>query len=182
VSRGASDEELVALVVAAKDGAAFSELVRRHQGVVRGMMARMCGNHALADDLAQEAFIKAFNKIDSFTGSGSFRGWLCRIAYNEFLMSARKRKATDKAMERFKQDVDDVEAPRDMGSVVDLDRALKTLKEDERTCVVMCYASGMSHSEAAEVTGMPLGTVKSHVNRGREKLKAWFETEEAMVS
>ena len=170
------------MVVAARDGAAFGELVRRHQGVVRGMMTRMCGNHALADDLAQEAFIKAFNKINSYTGSGSFRGWLCRIAYNEFLMSARKRKATDKAMERFKQDVDDVEKPRDMGSVVDLDRGLKTLKEDERVCVVLCYASGMSHAEASEATGMPLGTVKSHVNRGREKLKAWFEAEEAMVS
>ncbi|WP_421791339.1 RNA polymerase sigma factor [Hyphobacterium sp.] len=182
MSRGASDEELIALVVAAKDGSAFGELVRRHQGVVRGLMQRMCGNHALADDLAQEAFIKAYNKIESFTGKGSFRAWLCRIAYNEFLMSARKRKATEKAMERFKPEVDDVEAPRDMGSVVDLDRGLKTLKEDERVCVTLCYAAGMSHAEAAEATGMPLGTVKSHVNRGREKLKTWFEAEEVMAS
>lgn len=182
MSRGASDEELIALVVAAKDGAAFGELVRRHQGVVRGLMQRMCGNHALADDLSQEAFIKAYNKIGSYTGKGSFRAWLCRIAYNEFLMSARKRKATEKAMERFKPEVEGVEAPRDMGSVVDLDRGLKVLKEDERVCVTLCYAAGMSHAEASEATGMPLGTVKSHVNRGREKLKAWFEAEEVMVS
>ena len=79
-------------------------------------------------------------------------------------------------------DVDDIEAPRDMGSVVDLDRALATLKEDERAAVVLCYASGLSHSEAAEMLNMPLGTVKSHVNRGREKLKAWFEKSEALVS
>ncbi|MCF8878686.1 sigma-70 family RNA polymerase sigma factor [Hyphobacterium sp. SN044] len=178
----ASDEELVALVVAARDTVAFGELVRRHQGLVRSMLARMCGNRALAEDLAQEAFIRAFRKIGSFTGAGSFKAWLCRIAYNEFLMSARKRKATEKAMDRFKQDVDDTEAPRDMGSVVDLDRALATLKEDERAAVVLCYASGLSHSEAAEMLNMPLGTVKSHVNRGREKLKAWFEKSEALVS
>jgi len=84
-------------------------------------------------------------------------------------------------MEKFKTEVDDTEAPRDMGSVVDLDRALATLKDDERTAVVLCYSCGMSHSEAAEATGMPLGTVKSHVNRGREKLKAFFETAEAVA-
>lgn len=178
----ASDEELVALVVAARDTVAFGELVRRHQGLVRSMLARMCGNRALAEDLAQEAFIRAFRKIGSFSGAGSFKAWLCRIAYNEFLMSVRKRKATEKAMDRFKQDIDDTEAPRDMGSVVDLDRALATLREDERAAVVLCYASGLSHSEAAEMLNMPLGTVKSHVNRGREKLKAWFEKSEALVS
>jgi len=63
----------------------------------------------------------------------------------------------------------------DRGDSVDLDRALSKLSEPERTCIVMCYACGMSHSEAAEATGMPLGTVKSHVNRGREKMKALLE-------
>ena len=164
----ASDEELVALVVATRDNDAFGELVRRHQGLIRGMMARMSRNTALAEDLAQDAFIRAFQKIGSFTGKGSFKSWLCSIAYNEFL-------------ERFKGDADESEAPRDMGSVVDLDRALATLKEDERTAIVLCFSCGMSHSEAAEATGMPLGTVKSHVNRGREKLKAYFESAEAVV-
>jgi RNA polymerase sigma-70 factor, ECF subfamily len=177
----ASDEELVALVVATQDNNAFGELVRRHQGLIRGMMARMSRNRALAEDLAQDAFIRAFQKIGSFSGTGSFKSWLCKIAYNEFLMAARKRKATDKAMEKFKGEVDDTEMPRDMGNVVDLDRALATLKDDERTAVVLCYSCGMSHSEAAEATGMPLGTVKSHVNRGREKLKAFFETAEAVA-
>ncbi len=177
----ASDEELVALVVATQDNNAFGELVRRHQGLIRGMMARMSRNRALAEDLAQDAFIRAFQKIGSFSGTGSFKSWLCKIAYNEFLMAARKRKATDKAMEKFRGEVDDTEMPRDMGNVVDLDRALATLKDDERTAVVLCYSCGMSHSEAAEATGMPLGTVKSHVNRGREKLKAFFETAEAVA-
>ncbi|WP_323763170.1 RNA polymerase sigma factor [Maricaulis sp.] len=178
----ASDEELTALVVATKNPAAFGELVRRHQGLVRGMLNRMCRNHALADDLAQDAFIRAYEKIGSFKGTGSFKSWLCSIAYTQFLMSARKRKATERVLEKFKAGVEESEAPRDMGNVVDLDRGLATLKEDERIAVVLCYSCGMSHSEAAEATDMPLGTVKSHVNRGRAKLQAFFTDAEVMVS
>ncbi|MCR9266349.1 MAG: sigma-70 family RNA polymerase sigma factor [Alphaproteobacteria bacterium] len=178
----APDEELVALVVATKNPAAFGELVRRHQGIVRGMLQRMCRNHALADDLAQDTFIRAYEKIGSFKGTGSFKSWMCSIAYTEFLKSARKRKSTERVMEKFQTGVEDTEAPRDMGSVVDLDRGLATLKEEERTLVVMCYSCGMSHSEAAEATGMPLGTVKSHVNRGRAKLQAYFQEAEVMAS
>ena len=178
----APDEELVALVVATKNPAAFGELVRRHQGIVRGMLQRMCRNHALADDLAQDTFIRAYEKIGSLKGTGSFKSWMCSIAYTEFLKSARKRKSTERVMEKFQTGVEDTEAPRDMGSVVDLDRGLATLKEEERTLVVMCYSCGMSHSEAAEATGMPLGTVKSHVNRGRAKLQAYFQEAEVMAS
>ena len=83
-------------------------------------------------------------------------------------------------MEKLKaQPMETHQAPSDGGARVDLDRALATLGEEERVCVVLCYASGLSHSDAAEVTGLPLGTVKSHVNRGKGKLKAWFERKEA---
>jgi len=174
----ATDEELVALVIATKDPNAFGELVRRHQPVVRGMMTRMSGNRALGDDLAQDAFLRAFQKIGSFEGRGSFRSWLCRIAYTEFLQARRKRQAAERALERMRtqQDLEPTGTiDWDRGDSVDLDRALSKLSEPERTCIVMCYACGMSHSEAAEATGMPLGTVKSHVNRGREKMKALLE-------
>ena len=179
----ASDQELTALVVATRNAAAFGELVRRHQGVVRGMLQRMCRNHALADDLSQDTFIKAFEKIGSFKGTGTFKSWICSIAYTEFLQSARKRKSADRVLDQFQAEAgDEAEAPRDMGDVVDLDRALATLKEEERTLVVMCYSVGMSHSEAAEATGMPLGTVKSHVNRGRAKLQDYFASAEMVAS
>ena len=176
-----SDEDLTALVLASGDRAAFGELVRRHQGVVRGMLQRMCRDHALADDLAQDTFLRAFRKLDSFSGKGAFRSWLCSIAYTEFLQSARRQRSGDRMIERYEVGLEDSEAPRDMGNVVDLDRALATLKEEERVLVVMCYSCGLSHSDAAEATGMPLGTVKSHVNRGRAKLQAWFQRAEEMV-
>ncbi|MEO1039452.1 MAG: RNA polymerase sigma factor [Pseudomonadota bacterium] len=171
-----SDDELVALVMAGRDKRAFGVLVRRHEVVVRGLLMRLCRNHALAEDLAQDAFVRAYTRIDSYRATGSFKSWLCRIAYTEFLKSARKRKSADRALDRLQNDaVEDSAPPADGGARVDLDRALATLKPDERVCVVLCYAGGLSHSEAAGVTGFALGTVKSHVKRGRDKLKAWFE-------
>lgn len=177
----ASDEELAAVVAATGDHRAFGELVRRHQSLVRGMLARMSRNSALADDLAQDAFIKAFEKIGSFSGSGSFKSWLCRIAYTEFLQSARRTRAQDRMLDRYKTGLEESEPARDSGASVDLDRGLATLREEERIAVVLCYACGLSHGEAAEATGMPLGTVKSHVNRGKAKLKTFFEAAEAVA-
>ena len=173
------DAELIALVIAAGDQRAFAGLVGRHQQAVRGVLMRLCRNHALADDLAQDTFMKAYAKISSYSGAGSFRGWLCKIAYTEFLMTARKRKAADKALERLEAEPRETTTQQAVpGAKVDLDRALATLGEEERACVVMCYATGLSHSEAAEALDLPLGTVKSHVNRGRAKLKAWFDKKE----
>jgi RNA polymerase sigma-70 factor (ECF subfamily) len=123
--------------------------------------------------------VKAYDKIATFSGAGSFKAWLCRIAYTQFLMSARKRKSADAALERLRAEPEDIAAaPAAPGARVDLDRALATLGEEERACVVMCYAGGLSHSDASQALGLPLGTVKSHVNRGRTKLKAWFERKE----
>ncbi len=179
----AHDLELAALVAATGDKHAFGQLVERHQTLVRAMLTRITGNHALADDLAQDAFIKAFRKIGTFSGKGSFKSWLCRIAYTEFLQAVRKRKAALGAMERYKahQEIEHSEAKWDSGDAMDLDRALAQLSEVERSLIVLCFSSGMSHAEASEITGLPLGTVKSHINRGKAKMKALLEEKEAVT-
>jgi RNA polymerase sigma-70 factor, ECF subfamily len=174
----ATDEELAALA-AARDDRAFAELVRRHQCAVRGLLARLTRDPARADDIAQDAFVKAHRKIASYSGRGSFKSWICRVAYTEFLMAARKGRSEARMKARWGAEADTEDRPSDMvGMGLDLDRALATLKDDERTCVVLAYSAGMSHPEVAEATGLPLGTVKSHVNRGRDRLKAWFEARE----
>lgn len=175
----ATDDELVARVTASGDERAYAQLVQRHQGVVRGMLTRMTRAPAQADDLAQETFLQAYRKIDTYTGSGSFRGWICRIAYTQFLMARRKSAADARLTDALTHDpAAEPDAPGwDRGDAVDLDRALAGLSEAERVCVVLCYACGMSHGEAAQTTGMPLGTVKSHVNRGRAKLKSLLAAE-----
>jgi len=135
----ASDLELTALVVATGDQHAFGQLVERYQTLVRAMLTRMTSNHALADDLAQDAFIKAYRKIGTFSGKGSFKSWLCRIAYTEFLQAVRKRKSAAAAMERFKahQEIEERSKNWEQGDAMDLDRALASLSEVERTnCLV----------------------------------------------
>src|ERR1700727_2570455 len=114
----AHDLDLVALG-AAGDRAAFGELVRRHGSAVRGLLRRMGADGATADDVAQDAFLAAFEQTAEFRGEG-----------------------------------------------------LKSLSEPERICVSLCYGAGLSHAEAAAALNAPLGTVKSHVKRGLDKLRS----------
>ncbi|PHR62602.1 MAG: RNA polymerase subunit sigma-70 [Robiginitomaculum sp.] len=180
----ASDLELVALVVATRDQRAYSKLVERYEVLVRAMLTRMTGNHALADDLAQDTFLRAWRKIDSFSGKGSFKGWICRIAYTEFLQSYRKRKSTAKALEKFKAHSDIENQTRgnwDSGDAMDLDWALAQLSEVERSLIVLCYSTGLTHEEAATASDLPLGTVKSHIKRGKEKMRQILIASEPVI-
>ena len=155
------------------DAAAFGTLVRQHQSKVRGFLRRLTrGDSALSDDLAQETFLEAHRKLDQFRGEGSFGAWLCGIAWSRFLMERRKRRE------------EPLEAPDETASVdttsaslarLDLEKAMAQLAPPERAALTLCYAFGHSHGEAAEILNLPLGTVKSHVLRGREKLKALLE-------
>ena len=166
-----TDADLVARVLLDDDQHAFSELVRRHQSAVRGLLRQLTRiDFALADDLAQETFLKAFRNIRSFRGEAKFSTWLYRIAYNTFREDARKRK------ELVGIDETQLEAEQDPGTVdpalrQDLAHALQLLPLHERTAVLLCCQNGLSHDEAARVLDIPLGTVKTNVLRGREKLK-----------
>ena len=155
--------------------AAFETLVRRYQGTVRGLTRRLAARPVEADDLAQAAFLTAWRKIGSYRG-GSFKAWLCTIAYREFLQARRKQKPEVEFDEGAHIIAFDASAAR-MADHLDLDRALKTLPENQRICVVLCVAAGLSHSEAATATGFPLGTVKSHVGRGVAALRKQLATE-----
>lgn len=155
--------------------AAYETLVRRYQGPVRGLTRRLAAHAAEADDVAQAAFLTAWRKIGSYRG-GSFKAWLCTIAYREFLQARRKKKPEVEFDESTHIIAFDNSAAR-MADHLDLDRALKTLPENQRICVVLCVASGLSHPEAAAATGFPLGTVKSHVNRGVAALRQQLATD-----
>lgn len=156
----------------AGDRAAFSELVRRHQVTVRGMMRRLTkGNQADADDLAQATFLRAWRQIGTYSG-GTFRSWLCAIAYREFLQVRRKTVARTRLNDAVTVLADHAAAPVASGVKRDLDQALATLPDEQRIAVVLCVGAGLSHSEASKVTGWPLGTVKSNITRGKQALRA----------
>ncbi len=160
-----------ALVEAAKAGSApaFSRLVGMHQQAVRGFLRRACGNWADADDLAQETFMSAFENIGRFAGQSSFRSWLCGIAYNKCLSAARSRGRSAARDLAYLQGQEETITPSG-DDRMDLARAMKTLPLEQRAAVALCLAQGFSHSEASEALGLPLGTVKSHVLRGKAKL------------
>lgn len=178
---GASDAELAGLILTSRDTKAFGELVRRHEGLVRNMLSKMTGDRALADDLAQDAFVHAFERLHQFKGTGSFKSWLCRIAYTRFIEATRSRNAALRFANAIGgETASEAQAvfPHHAGIAIDAERALAILAPDERQAVVLCFACDFSHAEAAEVLALPLGTVKSHVSRGRTKLQAFFATNE----
>jgi RNA polymerase sigma-70 factor (ECF subfamily) len=162
-----SDEELVARVVTS-DSRAFDVLVRRHQGRVRNWLRQLTRDAGRADDLAQDVFIIVWERAYSFAGKGSFAAWLMKIAYNQYLQARRKRGVPLV----FGSDAD-IASP-DGQEWPDVDKMLAVVGAEERLVLTLCFAHGMSHGEVAAVLDMPLGTVKSHVQRGRAKIRARF--------
>ena len=172
------DAALIARVLVNDDRHAFAELVKRHQSAVRACLRKLtAGNHALADDLAQETFVLAWRNLKSFRQEARFSTWLYRIATNCWLADARKRKeallgdATDELPEDAADQADATpDHARDSALKLDLERAMRVLSEGERAAIVQCYHNDLSHEEAAYVLGMPVGTVKTHILRAKQKL------------
>jgi RNA polymerase sigma-70 factor (ECF subfamily) len=165
-------EEAVAAQAMGGDDGAFAELVRRRQKPVRDLLRRLCGDHALADDLAQKAFVRAWRGVGALRDPGAFGGWLKRVAVNAWLTEARlAAEPIDDDEDAFLSAPDPSPSPQRVAGGLDLERALARLAPAERLCVVLAHGEGMTHAEIAEATRLPLGTVKSHVLRGTAKLK-----------
>lgn len=166
-----SDDD-AALLSAVRGGSelAFNRLVDRHQQAVRTFLRRLLGNEADADDMAQETFLAAWTHARSFRGEASVRGWLCGIAW-------RKAKGVQRswARQRSRDTGHHALSPETAGAATMEDclavkRALQALPLEQRAAVTLCLVCGFSHSEAARILEAPLGTVKSHVQRGRDRL------------
>lgn len=141
--------------------------MRRHERRVRAFLQRLTGGQE-ADDLAQETFLKAWRTAASFRGDGRYQGWLMRIAWRQFLSSRRRRPKPALPIEA------PIATP-DEAARIDLERALARLPERERAAALLCFGEGCSHSEAAAVLDLPLGTLKSIVARARAALVRQLE-------
>jgi RNA polymerase sigma factor (sigma-70 family) len=167
-----TDEALVASAVAGSP-AAFGRLVERHQQALRAFLRRICGDWAQADDLAQETFLTAWSRLGKLTPGADVGAWLCGIGYNKCLTV---RRGVRRARER---ETLWNEATGDAGGCAPEDRlalkaAMADLPLEQRACVALCLAAGLSHGEAAKALGLPLGTVKSHVTRGRARILSFL--------
>ncbi|MEP7311939.1 MAG: sigma-70 family RNA polymerase sigma factor [Pseudomonadota bacterium] len=165
-------EASVVVLAAAGDDLAFEELVRRRQSSLRGLLRRFCGDAALADDMAQQVFVQAWTRLGTLRAPGAFGGWLKQIAVNTWLAHLRRR-PPEFAMAGAEFASSGV--AHDPSLAIDLDSLLARLNPDERVAVVLAYAEGLTHPEIAAATGWPLGTAKSHVQRGAARLRDWLE-------
>jgi RNA polymerase sigma-70 factor, ECF subfamily len=162
-------EPLVVRLAASGDRDAFEELVRRRQSWVRNLMRRLSRDAALADDLAQQVFIRMWRTLGQLEQPLRFPGWLKRVAINIWLQHQRKSDVLSAS-----EELDDYAetAAHTAGEAMDVDRALAVLPDAVRLCIVLSYHAEMSHAEIAEATALPLGTVKSHIRRGTERLQS----------
>ena len=167
-------------MVAQQDPAAFGELVRRHQSQVRNFLRKLSRDVELADDLAQDAFMHAWNKLHTYSGSGSFIGWLLKVAYTTFLQSKRRSNRYAEILEEIghKSESEGSNTTVPDEEVADLDKFLAVLTEDERAVMILSYACGLSHREIGDAADMPIGTVKSIIFRGKEKIRESFGIED----
>ncbi len=178
-----NEQALIQRVVKRGDQHAYSQLVRQYQSQVRQSLRQWCkGDHALADDLAQETFIKAYRALQSFRGDSKFSTWLYRIAYNVMVSYFRKHKpmadesAIESEQQHLSQDMQAVDAKRDIQA------AMAQLSEDQQRSIHLCLERGFSHQEAADIMNIPLGTVKTNVLRGKQRLQSLLSSWQGEVS
>ena len=171
------DRYLVTRVVAQQDTRAFGELVARHQSRVRNFLRKLSRDSTLADDLAQDCFIQVWDKLHTYSGKGTVIGWILKVAYTTFLQSKRRSRRYDEVVEQAGQSAEVSTDPAGTEEVTDLDRFLAVLNAEERAVMIMSYAMGMSHREISEATSQPIGTIKSIIFRGKERIRERFAIE-----
>lgn len=172
----AVDDE-AALVRRARAGChvAFGELVRRHQGKVRGLMLRLSGDRTTADDLAQEVFLRAYRALGGFEGRSGFGTWVYRIGYNVFLnhhARVRRFHGLPLGYDDVAAAPDDVHSPRRAELRRDLAAVIAELPEQYRGVITLHYLQDVSYPAIARRLALPLGTVKTHLHRAKRILRA----------
>jgi RNA polymerase sigma-70 factor (ECF subfamily) len=161
---------------------AYRELLRRYQRPVFSIIVRMVKDHALAEDLAQDTFVKAFRALGSYDPDRKFSSWLFTIAHNTAIDHLRRRAPLMVPLETSDPGPDlsdslpsaESESPEALLLRKDLARgleqALRRLRPEYAEVLVFRFQEGLSYEEISEVTGLPLGTVKTHLYRARKAL------------
>lgn len=165
-----SDDALIRRAATLRDQHAFGVLVRRYQSQLRHSLRQLTGwNEPLADDIAQETFIKAWESIASFRAESKFSTWLYRIAYNQLISNSRKSSNREIPTEELEDSA--TEAPKSSDLHRDLANAMRGLNEGQRMALHLYLHRECSQQEISDIMEIPLGTVKTHIIRGREKLQ-----------
>ena len=182
-----SDQEIVALACAGSE-AGYRELIRRYERPVFSLLYRMLRDRELAEDLAQETFIKALNAIESYRPEFKFSSWIFKIANNAAIDHLRRRELDTLSLEgsphaetpdaveatalqvgaKQESPLDAVEA-RELGGQIEA--AIAQLRPEYRSCILLRHVDGRAYEEIAEILDLPLGTVKTYIHRARNELR-----------
>lgn len=160
-----------------RDAEAFAVLVDRHSKRLVGYLSHMAGGRQRAEEVAQEAFLRVWNAADAYDDRGRFTPWLYRIATNLAISEARRRKRWNERVDRVRafwrpdptpEPADTLQGRDEQAAV---QAALATLPEEFRAAVVLREIEGWSYADVAGTLGVPEGTIKSRVNRGKAQLR-----------
>jgi RNA polymerase sigma-70 factor (ECF subfamily) len=184
------DREVVALAKTGQE-TAYRELLRRYERPVFSLVYRMVRDRALAEDLAQETFIKVLNALDTYRPEYKFSSWIFKIANNAAIDQLRRREVNTLSLDgapgaRTAEEVeatalqatDHGESPlaelesRELGS--EIERAIGRLRPEYRACILLRHVEGRPYEEIAEVLDLPLGTVKTYIHRARLELREYL--------
>jgi RNA polymerase sigma-70 factor, ECF subfamily len=183
----ATDQEIVALAREGRE-AAYRELVRRYERPVFSLVLRMVRDRQLAEDLAQETFVKALNAIATYRPEYKFSSWIFKIANNAAIDHLRRREVNTLSLDGAPNATsqDDIEATalqvgdksetplaelesRELGSAIE--RAIGQLRPEYRSCILLRHVEGLAYEEIAQMLDLPLGTVKTYIHRARHELR-----------
>lgn len=173
-----SDKSLVQRVLIHRERHAFDQLIKRHQSMLRYSLRQWTGwDEALADDLAQETFLRAYQALAKFRFDSSFPTWLYRIAYRIFL--DHQKSASTRNLEyvgdAWQEEMEHSGQSNQEDLHRDLARAMQVLSPDQRAAIHLHLHRQYSHQEISDIMEIPLGTVKTHINRGRQLLAEALE-------
>jgi RNA polymerase sigma-70 factor (ECF subfamily) len=165
-----TDDEALASQAAGGDTGALDELLRRHTAMIHAVCRRVLGNPDDALDAMQEALLSIARKVHTFDGRSRFSTWCYRVATNAALDEARKRTRRPQPFETLPEVVEHRSADSRIADRIDVDAALAQLSPDYRAAVALRDLVGMDYAEISEVLGVPPGTVRSRISRGRAAL------------
>lgn len=156
------------------DREAAREMIRRYYPSVLRFLSTLCANPADAEELTQEAFVKAMGSLRRFRGESGLRTWLHRIAFYEYTHRRRRERPTLPLPEEATSQLFEANSLL----AIDLERALRCVPEDQRAAFVLCDIQELTMEEAADVLSIPVGTVKSRLHAARKRLQALLESEQ----
>lgn len=158
---------------------AYEQLVLKYQSQLRAFLRTLLNNESLADELAQESFISAYQKIHSFRGESSFKTWLFQLAYNIFLQHYRKdKRRVEKDKKRELEEANEFAQNQDLNSLMDLQTALNQLSDHEKSCFLLIQLEGFSYQEMAQVMQINCNSLKTIVNRTKNKILLYLTSKE----